>query len=78
MIPPAESPTLIPNPSMCSGLFSGAVNRADSAPRTQCGTLTGIVRTLLNPSRFMVSSAHAMARGRESDPLSRLPMRSHR
>ena len=57
------------------GLSSGAVMRADSAPRTQCGTLAGITRTLLSPAAFMVSTLHAMAFSKPGDPLKRFPMR---
>ena len=44
-----------------------------SRPRTQRGTITLSVRTFSRPSFFIVSTAHAMARLRLSDPLRRWP-----
>jgi hypothetical protein len=60
---------------MCSGFSTGSSMRADSAPRTQYGTLTGMTRTLLSPAPFICSADHAMARSSDGEPLSRLPMR---
>src|SRR5215510_1683798 len=44
-----------------------------SRPRVHFGTMTFSVWTLSRPSFFIVSAAHAIARDRFSEPLSRLP-----
>ena len=51
---------------------------SDSLPRTQCGTFTGMVRTFSRPARFISCSAHATAFSSAAEPLTRLPIRSHR
>ena len=74
-MPPGGVPMLMPRPSMCSGFSRGVSRRADSLPRTQCGTLVGMIRTLLNPAAFICSADQATARSSDAEPLSRLPMR---
>jgi len=66
---------LRPRPSMLSTLWIGLTTRADSAPRTQCGTFTGCWRTFSRPSAFICSATQATARSRLGDPLRRLPIR---
>ena len=71
-MPPGGVPTLLPSPSIASGCLPGATISRLSAPRTQCGTLTGSSRTS-RPSRRISFAAHLMAASRFSEPLSRWP-----
>ena len=49
-MPSAGVPTLPPSPSIAKRLRRGVTSSADSAPRTQCGTITGSPRTFSSPS----------------------------
>ena len=72
-MPPAGVPTLPPRPSIRSGARRGSISSADSAPRTQCGTITGSVCTLSKPSFLSCASSQSIARSSEAEPLSRWP-----
>ena len=71
-------PTLKPNPSIGSALSIGLTIAALSAPRTQCGTITVGVDTFTSPSRFISAEAQLIALSSPGDPLTRLPIRSHK
>jgi hypothetical protein len=73
VMPPADVPTLPPRPSIASGLRRGDTSSADSAPRTQCGTITASPRTFSSPSARIFASVQSIACSSASEPLSRLP-----
>ena len=73
VIPRAAVPTLPPRPSIASRARRGRTSSADSAPRTQRGTMTGSPRTFSRPSLFIVWSTQSIAASRLADPLSRDP-----
>ena len=58
---------------MLSVWRGGSMISALSRPRVHFGTITFSVWTFSRPSFFIASAAHAMARVRFSEPLSRLP-----
>ena len=78
VIPVFGVPTLPPSPSIASGAARGLTSSADSAPRTQCGTITGSPRTFSSPSAFMKSRIQSIAASRLAEPLSRWPKVSTR
>ena len=51
----------------------GATTCASQAPRIQCGTFTGSVRTFWKPSALSFSTAHATARASPAEPAGRGP-----
>ena len=73
VIPRFGVATLPPSPSIASLAARGFTSSADSAPRTQCGTITGWPRTFSRPSAFIRSSTQSIAASRLPEPLSRWP-----
>ena len=58
---------------MASLAARGFTRSADSAPRTQRGTITGSPRTFSSPSLFIRSSTQSIAASRLAEPLMRWP-----
>ena len=71
--PSAGVPTLLPRPSITSAWRRGATISRLSWPRTQCGTLTGSLRTFSRPSFFICATAQSIAPSSACEPLSRWP-----
>jgi hypothetical protein len=64
---------LPPSPSIGRFCARGLTSWADSAPRTQTGTITRSPRTFWSPSSFIFAITQSIARSSDADPLRRLP-----
>ena len=72
-MPSAPVPTLPPSASVGMGCGHGASTANSASPRTQCGTVTSMVRTLANPRRRISRNAQPTAAASPGEPAGRGP-----